>query len=219
MSLERIRYKIYKLLPIIIPVALLIIALVCIFIGQLKGNRDRPEEPPAQITDSNLEQVNPEEVENLQQHLQNNTMLVEVTRTNNWNTSEYYETYYDYISNSFVQYKITVENGIKQYAKLTTTCVYSGKLNEVKVVLDSLPTDCSEVNFTKLDEGLYAVNALTDGYIWVAKQIEDGKTVNTVKITATYIDVYFTDNGTQRRAIITDRYILVDDYIGEVPTY
>lgn len=219
MNLERIRYKIYKLLPILIPVTLLIIAIICILIGQVKGTRDQPDTQPTVVIDSELEQVDPSNIEALQQHLKDNSMLVEVTRVNNWNTAEYYETYYDYMSNTFVQYKVTIENDTKQYAKVITESTYSGKLNEIKVVLDTLPTDCKDVIFNKLDTDLYAVSSLTDGYIWLAKQKEEGKTLNTVKITATYMDVYFTDNSKQMRAVITDRYILIDEYIGTVPTY
>lgn len=219
MNLERIRYKIYKLLPILIPVTLLIIAIICILIGQVKGTRDQPDTQPTVVIDSELEQVDPSNIETLQQHLKDNSVLVEVSRVNNWDTAEYYETYYDYMSNTFVQYKVTIENDIKQYAKVITESTYSGKLNEIKVVLDTLPTDCKDVIFNKLDTDLYAVSSLTDGYIWLAKQKEEGKTLNTVKITATYMDVYFTDNSKQMRAVITDRYILIDEYIGTVPTY
>lgn len=219
MNLERIRYKIYKLLPILIPVTLLIIAIICILIGQVKGTRDQPDTQPTVVIDSELEQVDPSNIEALQQHLKDNSVLVEVSRVNNWDTAEYYETYYDYMSNTFVQYKVTIENDTKQYAKVITESTYSGKLNEIKVVLDTLPTDCKDVVFNKLDTDLYAVSSLTDGYIWLAKQKEEGKTLNTVKITATYMDVYFTDNNKQMRAVITDRYILIDEYIGTVPTY
>ena len=219
MNLERIRYKIYKLLPILIPVTLLIIAIICILIGQVKGTRDQPDTQPTVVIDSELEQIDPSNVEALQQHLKDNSVLVEVSRVNNWDTTEYYETYYDYMSNTFVQYKVTIENDTKQYAKVITESTYSGKLNEIKVVLDTLPTDCKDVVFNKLDTDLYAVSSLTDGYIWLAKQKEEGKTLNTVKITATYMDAYFTDNSKQMRAVITDRYILIDEYIGTVPTY
>lgn len=219
MDLERIQYKIYKLLPIIIPVALLVVAAILIIVGQHIGGRDRPGTQQDASPTLSLEEINASEALTLQEHLRVNCVLVEVTYKNNYDTATRIETYYDYMSNDFEQYQITYENDVKQYAKLNEVCKFSGLAKEVGAVLDTLPTDCKDYKFNMLDENMYEVSSLSDGYIWLAKQKETGKTLDVIKITASYFDIYFTDNDKLKRAIITDKYILVDDYIGEVPKY
>lgn len=219
MNLERIQYRMYKLRLILIPIALLLIAVIFIVVGQHIGGRDRPELETTPTPTLALEDINSEEVLTLQEHLAANCVLVEVTFLDNFNTATKIETYYDYMSNNFEQYKLDIVNGKEQYAKLKEVCKFSGMAHPIGTALEELPTDCKDYVFDKLDENMYKVSSLTDGYIWLAKQKELGNTLNTVKITATYMDIYFTENAKQKRAIITDKYILVDDYIGDVPNY
>ncbi len=219
MNLERIHYQINKLLPIIIPLALLIVAAICIIAGQAIGSRDRPETQLTPTPTVGLENIDSSQTLTLQEHLKANCILVEMTHLENWSTERWYETYYDHMSGNYEQYQIIVKDGEKQYAKITDPCRFTGLPDPVTTVLDQLPDGCKDTKFGMLDENLFAVSELTDGYIWIAKQKEEGKTIDLVKVTATYMDVYFKDKGQQQRAVITDRYILVDDYIGEVPTY
>lgn len=219
MDLERIHYRINKLLPIIIPIALLIIAIICIVVGQTIGSRDRPDTTLTPTPTVGLENIDSEQTLSLQEHLKANCILVEVTYLDNWSTTRWFETYYDHMTADYEQYQVTIEDNAKQYAKITDPCRFIGIPNKLEAVHDTLPADCKDTKFDMLDENMFAVSELTDGYIWIAKQKEEGNTITIAKITATYMDVYLKKGDQQRRAVITDRYILVDDYIGDVPTY
>lgn len=227
MDLERIRYRIYKILPILIPITLIIIACIFIVIGQVRdktdttGNNDNGWSQGS-TTDNKQPQTEPIDQDTtltLQQHLDTNCTLVEVTFVNNWDSSVRYETYYDNISNAYEQYKITFTENTKQYDKVLEPYEYNGKPKKVETILESLPTDIESVEFNMLDNNFYAVNSLADGYIWLAQQVKEGNTLIIVKVRSDHIDAYLTNGNQKSRAVITDRYILVDKFIGDVPTY
>lgn len=223
MDLERIQYRIYKRLPIIIIVALALIAIILVIIGQVKGSRDRPdtEGPTVQIsvTQSPNSNSNALKGTNLLTYLEENCVLVEVAYTDNWTGSFRYERYYDYLENAYALYKVTFTDNDIQYEQLTGQQGFSGELERLTDIPTILPTEHSNTNIYMLDTNFYSLENEYDAYKWLAQLKNEGKTLNTVIITADYLDVYFTDSGKSKRAVITDRYILVNDYIGEVPTY
>lgn len=236
MDFERIRYRIYKLLPILIPVVLILIAVILIIVGQIKKNKDElTSTMSGYVTDvSNVdstqtdtllrptlavETVTGEASLNLEEHLETNCTLVEVTRIGNWISEEWYETYYDTLAATYIQYKVTTTNNEKQYHKILNTCTYSGEVNEITNISQTLPTNVTEFELYKINDSLYSINSLTDGYNYIKQLIQENKNILITKITAEYIDIYFKDGNYTKRALVTDSYILTDNYINEVPAY
>lgn len=223
MELERIQYRIYKLLPVIILAVVIILIIVLLSIRQSQESRDRPSDLDGQssitATTSPFSDTLITNKTELLEYLSTNCILVEVSYTDNWSSSHKYERYYDYLTGNYRLYKVTLDSEDKQYIQIEEQHEFNAETKAVTNVPTTLPTDYSDLKLSMLDKGLYSINGLSAGYQWLARLKSEGKTLTVVKIIANCLDVYYLDNGVPKRAVITDRYILTDDYTGVVPTY
>lgn len=219
--IEHIQYKIYKAFPFILIIVGIIITIVLYFIIFSK-----PKEPIVNIESTEITtELNtvkePDENTDItitSDYLQNSCTKVELVIIGDWSTGEKYETYYDKTTTTYTKYKLDSDKGGQtQYIKLDTITDFSGlpeELNEIPESLQDIITDTIKT----IDINFYSIEKQSDGYAWLNTMLQEGYTLEYIKIKHNYIDVYISKNKQLYRAVITDTYILYNKYTGNLPS-
>lgn len=232
------QYRINPRLIIALVVLVGILAVVGIYIWlRAPDNKDAPDDtsatPTNQVTaDSNLapteavgvkEGTNIETIDSSQltpDYINTNFICVELSIVGTWTSSnpgKRYKVYKDQVNNTFSKWLVTNdESGNTSEKQLVTNLIYNGS-SSPNISPPNDITLCSTNTIAYMSDGFYQISNIQDGFGWVGSMIASGYQLLYTSIRNDLIDVYFSKDGVNYRAVITNNYIVFNKFSGTLP--
>lgn len=243
MNTERLLYSIKRKLPVILIVALIAVGVLVYILlrGPTEEPVDNPTATPTPVIDNTIIDTNPTEISDVpqqpsvsiskadlkpdvepieHQYISDNMVCVELLILEDWENGDRYGTYYDKIAGTYHNYKIEKDEGQEPLLKETVQPVsFTGMpeaIHDLPATLEySVQSDRQPLTVLEVDK-FFAVTRFEDGYDWLAEKLTTGYEFISARIQHDFMDVYLKLNDKFYRAILTDGYIIFNEYIGSI---